>query len=108
MGVVEAVTVGNGFSRASLSFKGKEFRGPGGTRGFGKGRQWGWRGRRGWQRRPLVSPPPTVPPPSHLSPPPPLSPPWPLWPRLVKTEIEVSFHRKTAKHKHSTWPFLPC
>lgn len=69
-GGAEAVTVGNGFSRASLSFRGKEFRGPGGTRGFGKGRQWGWRRRRGWQRLPLVSPPPTVPPTSHLSPPP--------------------------------------
>ncbi|KAB1262022.1 hypothetical protein Cadr_000021803 [Camelus dromedarius] len=40
VGVVEAVTVGKGFSRASLSFKGKE--------GFGKGLQWGQKGSRWW------------------------------------------------------------
>lgn len=45
-GVAEAVIVGKGFSPASLSFKGKEFRGWGGggrergwNRGFGKGLQ---------------------------------------------------------------------
>ena len=37
VGVVEAVTVGNGFSQASLSFKGKEFRGLGGQGDLGRG-----------------------------------------------------------------------
>lgn len=37
MGVVEAVTVGKGFSRASLSFTGREFGGPQGP-GVGVGR----------------------------------------------------------------------
>lgn len=38
-GGVETATVGKDFSQASLSFKGKEFRGPQGVRGFGEGLQ---------------------------------------------------------------------